>query len=152
MRKFLVAMFLTFLVVSNVQPENLPPSFDRIQIEQGLPISQDSICIAVALDKEARGEPIRGVRAVLDVILKRMDKRNKTACEVVKEKGQFSWYSKRFKFKADEKMLTMAEEVFKMKPVMPDAEYFHSTNVQPGWHLRKLGRVGHHIFYKERIV
>ena len=51
----------------------------------------ESQCLATAIHYEARGEPIQGRRAVLDVIANRMMATGKSACGVVFQHGQFSW-------------------------------------------------------------
>ncbi len=54
-------------------------------------LSNDEACLAVAMHKEASGEGLLGQRAVLDTIQQRMKDKHKTACQIIKEPGQFSW-------------------------------------------------------------
>ena len=113
----------------------------------------ESECLAYTLYKEANTEILRAKRAVYDVLLNRMRIRDKTACEIVKEKGQFSWYKRGMKLKVTEDMLTELDNVSSMKPVLPrNAQYFHNKSVKPEW-ARKLKRVtviGGHTFYSEK--
>ena len=51
----------------------------------------ESQCLATAIHYEARGEPLAGRRAVLDVIFNRMMQSGKSACSVILQRGQFSW-------------------------------------------------------------
>lgn len=54
-------------------------------------ISTDALYTAVTIYHESRGEPKQCQVLVAEVIRNRMDNRDKTAKEVVKEKGQFTW-------------------------------------------------------------
>lgn len=110
----------------------------------------DIKCLAWVLDDEARGEPLKGARAVLDVVKKRMQVSGRTACQVVAERKQFSGYKPGVFEKISKEMLTRYETVRKMSPVAPDCEYFHATYVHPPWRLRlvRCKQIGNHIFYK----
>lgn len=107
------------------------------------------MCMAWVLHDEARGEPSKGARAVLDAVLARIKKRNKTACEVVAEPKQFSGYRPFIVFKIDDKILANYEAIKKLPPVMRGCDYFHATHVSPKWasSMKKCGRVGKHVFY-----
>lgn len=56
-----------------------------------MPVSTDTLYVATAVYHEARGEPRQCQLLVAEVIRNRMDDKGKTAKQVVKEKGQFSW-------------------------------------------------------------
>lgn len=60
------------------------------------PNRDEASCIALAVFHEARGESLRGQQAVAHAILNRVKspKYPKTACGVVYQKGQFSFFSK----------------------------------------------------------
>ena len=34
------------------------------------------------------------------------------------------------------------------REIVPDALFFHSARISPGWNLRRLGRVGNNVFYR----
>ena len=53
-------------------------------------------CLAIAIFYESKGEPIKGQQAVAEVILNRSKHPSypKDPCDVIKQKGQFSWYNK----------------------------------------------------------
>jgi len=71
---------------------------------------------------------------------------------------QFSWVGQRnIKIKQDdarwieskriaEELAAGGYEQYRVK--YENAKYFHATYVHPGWKLKKIGRVGNHIFYE----
>lgn len=110
-------------------------------------------CLAYTLHKEARGESLRGRRAVLDVIYNRMRIRELTACQVMKQRSQFSWYSKSVKIKMEIKVLTEFFIVDAMQPVLPsNVEYFHTRQIRPSWtrNLKRVAIIGNHVFLAEK--
>jgi N-acetylmuramoyl-L-alanine amidase len=115
-------------------------------------LSEPSKCLAWVIHDEARGEPQKGARAVLDAILTRMKKRNKTACEVIAEPRQFSGYKPYIEFKVDDKMIASYEAIQKLPPVVAGCDYFHARSVSPAWRhkMTPCKQVGNHIFYKEK--
>ena len=112
--------------------------------------SSERQCEAVAVHMEARGESLRGQRAVLDIIRNRMWHRKLTACEVVKEPHQFSFYHPGFSLEASKEQLTRLKKLVTMQPVLGTAvTHFHAFYVKPGW-AKKFKRVvviGAHSFY-----
>lgn len=120
------------------------------------PLPDDDLCLAWVIKDEARGEPLKGQRAVLDVVLKRMEVRKLTACEVVKESKQFSGYKPGMEFKlhknVDEKDLTRLYNLRKMNPVVEQSTYFHAEYVKPDWRhkMKRILQVGKHIFYVQK--
>lgn len=48
-------------------------------------------CLTEAVWQESRGEPLESQVMVVDVVVNRSLVRNKSYCEVVWERGQFSW-------------------------------------------------------------
>ena len=52
-------------------------------------------CLVSAVYHESRGEPVKGKRAVLDVLEHRALKSGKSYCEVVAERQQFPWHKKK---------------------------------------------------------
>lgn len=120
------------------------------------PILDDDLCLAWVIKDEARGESLRGQRAVLDVVLKRMETRKLSACAVVKEPKQFSGYKPGMELvlhkNVDEKDLTRLWELFKMSPVVSQSTYFHAEYVKPDWRhkMKRLLQIGKHIFYQQK--
>lgn len=89
---------------------------------------------------------------MLDAILTRIKKRNKTACEVVAEPSQFSGYRPFVTFKVDDKMLANYEKISKLPPVVVGCDHFHANYVRPKWasKMKRCKKVNNHIFYKEK--
>ena len=114
--------------------------------------SSDRACLAWVIDSEARGESLRGARAVLDVVLARSKNRKLTPCEVVAQRRQFSGYRPGVFNNISEEALTRYEVVRKMAPVAASCQYFHATYVSPPWitGMRRCTKVGNHIFYKPK--
>ncbi len=111
----------------------------------------DKDCKAFILFKEANLEPMRAKKAVLDVVNTRMKVKKKSACQIMKEKHQFSFYRPKMKIVVDKEMLEVYDKVNRMQPVFKEAQFFHHVKVKPKWNYRKLkylGTVGSHRFYK----
>jgi spore germination cell wall hydrolase CwlJ-like protein len=125
-------------------------------------------CLAENIYFEARGEPLNGQYAVAEVTLNRLRAPNfpKTICAVVHDTrwdplrrrftAHFSWtqledrgepWGPRW-----QQALAVATAVVDdtYMPVVPDALYYHSTNVQPYWasSKRSVAKIGNHVFYR----
>jgi N-acetylmuramoyl-L-alanine amidase len=139
--KWLIALVTLLISQSLASPQKLPA---------GSP--QPSKCLVWAISDEARGEPLRGARAVLDVIYERMKRSGKSACQIVKQPAQFSGYRQGVKMQIDENMLTRFAAVDKMLPVCKGCTHFHSKKVQPSWRkkLKRVIMISNHIFYKPK--
>ncbi len=117
-------------------------------------ITDDTLCLAWVVQDEARGEPVKGQKAVLDVVLKRMEVRHLSACEVVKQPSQFSGYKQGMEIKLYENVslesLTKLHELCKMEPVVKNSEYFHAQSTKPSWRnkMKRVVQIGKHIFYR----
>lgn len=109
-------------------------------------LADDRVCEAIAIYYEANTEPLEGKRAVLDVIRNRASALGKSSCEIVKQKGQFSFVHKRFKWRATNFMLTTRDEVRMIAPVCEKCWYFNA-----GKRIRKykfIRRIAGHNFYR----
>lgn len=142
--RVLLALMLSFTTTTLATPPKAPDAPVYVPVH-----TEDDICIAWVLHDEARGEPLRGQRAVYDVVKRRMKKRNLTACEVVKQPYQFSGYKRGMELAADEDMLQRLSKVRKIPPVAPNASYFHSKQVKPSWKdkMKRVLSIGNHVFY-----
>lgn len=126
-------------------------------------------CLAKNIYYESRGEPKEGKIAVAIVTLNRVNHKDHpdTICEVVNENiltksgkkiCQFSWAcDTRTVPKASDPawqdILIIARKVMlgaydDLQEKYRNSRNFHSVNVNPGWKLKRIGRVGNHIFYK----
>lgn len=141
MLRTLVALVLALVCTELATPKRLPESRYA-----------EDVCLAWVVHDEARGEPLKGQRAILDVVMKRMKKSGKTACQVVKKKKQFSGYTKGKLLRANHEQFMRLQELRKMKPVVPEATHFHATYVKPTWaaRMKRVRQVGKHIFFKEK--
>jgi spore germination cell wall hydrolase CwlJ-like protein len=98
---------------------------------------------------EARGEPLKGQRAVLDVARARMLQSGSSACDVVKKPGQFSWYKGQLLL-ANPEIERMLVNAYEHQKVLKSETYFFS-GAAPRWAVgMKCRRIGHHTFCKER--
>lgn len=117
-------------------------------------------CIAMAVYFEARGESTVGQRAVAEVIMNRVSDPRwpSSACEVVKQSSQFSFYKAGKKYKTDPSLYVQAEAVARGAmggdTLNTGALYYHSTKVRPVWRhkLDALGTIGSHVFYTDKSL
>ena len=110
---------------------------------------EDSLrCLGSLVWFEARGEPVKGQRAVLDVAHNRMLKSGKSYCELLQEAHQFPWHAKKgFKPLTDE-MLEPYNAAIRHPEVLGDGKFlFFNTRKPPGHDCKKIGS---HIFCKEK--
>lgn len=115
-------------------------------------------CLAGAIYFESKGEPLAGQLAVAEVIINRAKSGRypSSLCGVVKQRGQFSFIrAGRFPaFSRDNshwrKAVAIAHIAIKDLADSPAAQAlsFHATRVSPGWRMKRVARVGNHIFYR----
>jgi len=123
---------------------------------QTLPSSNPELdCLTKTVYHEARGEPHRGKLAVAVTILNRVahPRYPKTICKVVYQRGQFSWVGKkqlRVNQKEWEEAINIALTVLDNPLILGEfkAISFHSLKVKPQWKLKRVAKIGNHIFYK----
>lgn len=108
-------------------------------------------CLAKNIYYEAGGEPYKGKLAVALVTLNRVDstKYPNTICQVVFQKGQFSWVKNYKKSTKWHSMRALALKAYNNRDSMGvfKATHFHNLRVSPGWKLKKVAKIGSHIFY-----
>lgn len=142
MKRLFLALILCFICLPLSTPQKVeykPPEAWR--------------CMAWVVHDESRGEPLRGARAVLDVVLWRMKKTGKSACEIVAQPKQFSGYKgERVLYELSDEALARFVRVAKMKPVAVQCTHFHAVYVRPAWatKMTRCYQIGRHVFYKER--
>jgi len=112
-------------------------------------------CLAKNIYHEARGEPVKGQLAVALVTLNRVNNINypNSICDVVYAKHQFSWTNKRLKVsdsaawaKAKDIAYKAISEYDALKQFK--ATHFHHIGINPGWNLKRVTKIGNHVFYK----
>jgi spore germination cell wall hydrolase CwlJ-like protein len=152
MKKFiLVTLFAIFPVISHQEPLS-----EKQQV--AINLSQQIECMAKNIYYEAASEPFEGKLAVAQVTMNRTQSPHfpKTVCEVVYQKGQFSWvtekhYPIRSKSAWEECMIVarkaltehkLHDTIYKTKSM-----YYHNTSVNPPWKLKYVSKIGNHLFY-----
>jgi N-acetylmuramoyl-L-alanine amidase len=125
----------------------------------GEPAGPELECLAGAVYFEAKGEPLAGQHAVAHVILNRMHSGRfpKTACGVVKQRGQFSFVrAGRFPpiaraSAAWKRALEVARSALGGSGASPagKALFFHARYVAPAWRgVTRVAAIGNHVFYR----
>jgi spore germination cell wall hydrolase CwlJ-like protein len=116
---------------------------------------QEVQCLAKNIYFEARGESLRGMRAVAQVTINRVNDYRwpDTICQVVYQRSQFSWTAKKVKI-TDIKLYKIAEdlayEVLNNPLKNFPHTHFHAVYVNPGWKYKNKVKIGNHIFYEKR--
>jgi spore germination cell wall hydrolase CwlJ-like protein len=126
-------------------------------------------CLAINIYREAGYEPFEGKVAVAQVTMNRVasGKFGTDVCGVVYQKNvvmervvcQFSWAcdsaakTRPINKEAYNESYEVAKKVllenFRLD-VLKDALFYHATYVNPKWNLEKIGKIGQHIFYKQK--
>lgn len=125
------------------------------------------LCVALAVYKESRGEPILGQKAVAAVVWNRSIQKGKDACQVVTEKGQFPWASEHQAFSNEEgklsvirrylptgaiwdKSLKIAKDTLKDRKMFKGITHFHHLKEFPQWRNKLLlvMIIQNHKFYR----
>lgn len=120
---------------------------------------QEHKCLTEAVYYEARNDTEKGQEAVADVVLNRVEHKAhpNSVCEVVYQKGQFSWSKNKPAVKEKEawvKAEKLAERKLKRQyalvreDVTSGATHFQKS--EKGWKgTIKIGKIGkHHIFFR----
>jgi hypothetical protein len=105
-------------------------------------------CLVSVVWHEARGEPVKGKRAVLDVVLNRAKMYDLTYCEVVAKKQQFPWFKKKGLVPLTPETLRHYNEALEYGPVLENKGFIYFNGVRP--HGVGCQRIGKHTFCKEK--
>lgn len=130
-------------------------------------------CLTVNLYYEARGESIKGMKAVAAVVYNRAESRvyPNSICKVIFQNKQFSWTHQqhpkdiykllegdlRHLSNKDKQSYLLAKKVAQMpqkdlQKLLPKGTlWYHSSTVRPRWCKSgiKVAQIGMHIFYKK---
>jgi N-acetylmuramoyl-L-alanine amidase len=131
--------------------------------------SKDAECLARNIYFESKHEPEEGMVAVGVVTLNRTNNPRypNSICDVVNHRTsfgekiicQFSWTCTSLKNKRPketdpewQESLRIANELAyggypEWREKYSNSHHFHATYVNPGWKLKRIARVGRHIFY-----
>jgi N-acetylmuramoyl-L-alanine amidase len=120
-------------------------------------ISEAILCIALNVYYEARGENRTGQLAVAHVVLNRAQKRDSTVCWETFRAEQFTWTNDMRNLRvlpAGDKWAeaqSIAQEATGTYDFTGGATHYHVVGLHPRWAkgMKKLGRYGAHVFYKE---
>lgn len=116
-------------------------------------MSATVLCLALAIYHEARGESVLGQKAVAEVVINRAKEKEKTTCEVISEKNQFSWYHRKGKvFPVNDKSWNHSIEIAQESLTSPTdytrgATFFNTKNIGVRYGLPCKLKVGNHVFY-----
>lgn len=145
MRKILVGLFLALMTLS--------PTL--AQSPKAAVISSELRCLADNIYHESKGESFKGKLAVAVVTLNRVKSPQypNTVCKVVYQRNQFSWTRTKHKIKdfySWTDSLLAATMAMEDPKILGDfqATHYHNTTVSPTWGLRRIAKIGQHIFYR----
>lgn len=149
-KHFPIAVFCGALLLSTASCEHQPvPSNAQ---------ATEFKCMLKNIYHEARGEGVEGMQAVALVTLNRAKQQDKTVCEVVYQRKQFSWTNTtkgRNKPIAGDINTVHAVASQAIAGVLDDitsgATHYHTTKVKPVWRkaLDEVVVINNHIFYRK---
>lgn len=123
------------------------------------PSEADIRCLAANLYHESRGEGYLGMLFVAHVVVNRMIERDLSACRVIMEPHQFTWWRSVLQFEPvggepreiAKRVLTEHENGVR-KDLTKGAMWYHTTNIKPRWakNFEVVVRYGNHIFYRRK--
>lgn len=147
-----IAVFCGALLLSTASCDHDPvPSLAQIN---------DTVCMLKNIYHEARGEGVEGMQAVALVTLNRAKQQDKTVCEVVYQRKQFSWTNttkgrnKPIKGNIDAAYnVASAAMSDKLIDFTGGATHYHTKKVKPIWRksLDKIAIINNHVFYKGKV-
>lgn len=117
-------------------------------------------CLAENAYYEAGNQSTKGKIAVTNVVMNRVEDKRfpKTPCSVVHQRTrkvcQFSWVCEGKKRVQSLRQYAdarkAAEDVYlgNVGDVTNGAKFYHADYVNPGWNLRRIMKIGDHIFYR----
>ena len=121
-------------------------------------MAKQMLCMAKNLYYEAAKEPFEGKLAVAQVTMNRANSPQfpKTVCEVVYQKGQFSWVGEKVSHRINEyawhecmivARMALTEHKLHDTIYKTKSMYYHNTSVNPPWKLKYVAKIGNHLFY-----
>ena len=158
----LLTNFVILKKVDDLQKREVDPDYmTASEVEKSLD------CLAMNVYREAGHESFEGKVAVAQVTLNRVNSNKfpRDVCAVVYQKSrftervicQFSWYcdSKHRNRPVDDEAYEESYKVAKMVFLedfrlesIKDALYYHADYVNPNWKLKRITKIGTHIFYE----
>ena len=116
-------------------------------VQSALP--DEMACLTSLVHYEARGESIKGQQAVVHVVFNRMKAYNLTACQVVRQPGQFSWV-KAHKVRLLDQYTPIVESVSGDEDFTDGALYFRhkKSRTTLGKKAKHTVTIGNHTFWR----
>ena len=121
-------------------------------------LSRELNCLAGAIYFEAKSESLAGQLAVGRVIVARSKSGRfpNSYCGVVFQPSQFSFVrgggmpgiSKGSKQWKNAVAVAQIAHAGSWRSPVEGALYFHAAYVSPGWHMKRIGRIENHVFYR----
>ena len=119
------------------------------------------LCLAIAIFREGRGEPLNGQYAIAEVIHNRTKHPAfpSNYCDVIKQKGQFSFYKSskdlkppKYELEAWEQSVEVAKNFSKNKTnYTKKAVFFNTSRLGVRFPITTINgkpcKIGNHIFY-----
>lgn len=105
----------------------------------------DEQCRQYMVYKEARGDSLKALRAVLDVLDNRMATYGTKACKELKKAGQYPYFKYGVKLVKDKEFLTKYDAATRMAPILTDRRYIFFNSIK---HSFATGhkKIGHLYF------
>lgn len=158
----LLTNFVILKKVDDLQKREIDPDYmTASEVEKSLD------CLAINVYREAGHEPFEGKVAVAQVTMNRVNSKKfpRDVCAVVYQKSrftervvcQFSWYcdSKHRNRPVNQEAYDESYRVAKMVFLedfrlesIDKALYYHADYVNPNWKLKRIAKIGTHIFYE----
>lgn len=118
-----------------------------------------TLCLALVIYVEARGEPYDGQLIVAEVVLNRVaiEEYPDTVCDVAFDYKQFSGLNNELDLigivsdSSWNESVGVAQAALRGDTLGTNATHYHSLDVNPYWvdSMDRLGVYGNHIFYEE---
>ena len=145
--------------------EYLPTADDGIIKNTQIYTPKDYTCMAKNIYFEARNESLKGMIAVAQVTITRVQDSRwpNTICDVVYQNKQFSWYSDGLsdhptdhdKF-AEIRLITSAilDPDMNIQDLTYGSTHYHANYVSPYWtkYMIKQAKIDSHIFYLDQVI
>jgi len=146
--------------VPSLQTFGKPASLSDLVEARDVPgtLDAETECLAGAIYFEARSEPLDGQLAVADVIINRTTSGRfpGSVCGVVFQPHQFS-FVRGGGMPAIQRAGAQWKRAVAIAQIarndlwdssVGEALFFHASCVSPRWKLKRVGRIGNHIFYR----
>lgn len=134
----------------------LPALVEMAAVDQQIAAAEPAEldCLATAVWFESRGEALEGQLAVAQAVVNRArsGRWGQGICGVIKAPRQFNFNAAQVKRGTATFATAMAVARIAVAGLWHDiaegAHSFHSARLSPGWRLKRVARIGNHVFYR----